>query len=164
MEWRHHHARDRSELGEARQIQHGRELHAVCRWRLLRFRSDQEEGQHRIELSRARVKIARQDPVTSPARSPELCHRKLSTKNNDCITAVTRRRYQPVGGLKGRLKCSRSSRAPSGCSLHCWSYRRPVPCSRDHGQGTRLTPPIIWLSTTTAATAISFWCFGWRRR
>src|SRR5579871_5498763 len=55
MEWWRQHARGGPECGEARQVQHRLELHAVCRRRVLRFRSRQEEGQHRIELSRAGV-------------------------------------------------------------------------------------------------------------
>src|SRR6516225_6231192 len=53
MEWRDQHQGDRPELGQARQVQDRCELYPACRWCLLRFRSDQEKGRHRIKFPRA---------------------------------------------------------------------------------------------------------------
>src|SRR3984893_7414495 len=55
MEWRHQDRGHWPELGQARQVHGDCELYAGRWGRLLRLRSDQEEGRHRIEFPRARV-------------------------------------------------------------------------------------------------------------
>src|SRR6188472_2472507 len=50
MECRDQDRGGRTELGQARQIHGGCELHARCRRHLLRLRSDQEESRHRFEF------------------------------------------------------------------------------------------------------------------
>jgi len=65
MEYRNQNFGDWIELGEARQVHHHSELHARCRQRLLRLRSDQEESRHRLEFPGAGLKP--QFPAVVPA-------------------------------------------------------------------------------------------------
>src|SRR5207249_9627267 len=53
--------RDRPQLGQAKQGHGDRELHALRRRRLLRLRSDQEEGRHRLEFPGAGDVLERND-------------------------------------------------------------------------------------------------------
>ena len=55
MEWRQADRRDRLEFGQAEQGHDHRQLHAGRRQRLLRLRSDQEEGRYRIEFPRTGI-------------------------------------------------------------------------------------------------------------
>jgi len=59
MEYRNQDFGDRIELGEARQVHDHSELHARCRQRLLRLRSDQKKSRHRLEFPGAGLRKTR---------------------------------------------------------------------------------------------------------